>query len=510
MTGEIPTKSATGFFVRCLSNSSTCLRGSVLATLLIIAGGMAGCHRNGAMHVAAAAQPSISKPNPNACHVSDEDSAGLNGDPSTDVSAERNYAATVSRMLREEKFEAVDCLADRARSNKERFSGGTWKLHELYKGLYEPVQYPVTQPTDDDWDDLLKRLQHWMTVRPKSVTARIALASAYIGYAKDARGEGDANTVSEGGWKLFRERTAAAERILKEAGTLHAKCPEWYIPMQEVAGNQNWDIGKKRKLFEKALKFDPDYYYSIAMFASNLLPKQGGKVGDTEKFLQQAADRIGGDRGDIFYFQVAIMPHLLCNCDQDPHLSWERIERGFAASEMQSGISLLNLNRMAFLAAHYGRLDPVFAENAFSRIGEQWDNETWEREEDFESPKQWAVRWAPILAKERTFEAEAEANMRTPEGSCYRVYVEKELRELAQQCVLTQGPTAGMLETLTSVGAKGTVQDVTVYGPRGECVYQKLLSLQGNGARLFPPPPQAPYWVKLNLDWADFPPVPVK
>jgi hypothetical protein len=27
---------------------------------------------------------------------------------------------------------------------------------------------------------------------------------------------------------------------------------------------------------------------------------------------------------------------------------------------------------------------------------------------------------------------------------------------------------------------------------------------------LFPPPPQAPYWVRLDLDWADFAPVAAK
>ena len=510
MSGDTRTYSTTGFLVRRFTNASTWFRGSILAALLIVTSGLAGCHRTGASHAAAADQPSISKPNPNACNANDDDVDGLNSDPSTNVHAERDYAATVSRMLKEEKFETLDCLADRTRSNKERFPGGTWKLHELYKGLYEPVQYPVTHPTDDDWDELLRQLRHWVALRPKSVTARIALASAYIGYAKDARGEGDASTVSEGGWKLFRERTAAAERILKEASTLHTKCPEWYIAMQGVARNQNWDAARKRKLFEKAYKFDPGYYYSAGMFASDLLPKQGGKPGDTETFLQQLADHIGGDRGDIFYYQVANTPGLLCNCDEDPHLSWQRIKRGFEASEKQYGISLLNLNRLAFLAAHYGRLDPIFAEKAFSRIGEHLNEETWEREEDFESAKQWAVRWAPAMAKEQTWQAEAEANLRTPQGSRYSAAFERKLGELLQQCIRIQGPSMGIIETLTSVGANGTVENATVHGPGGVCVYQKLLSLQGDRTTLFPPPPQAPYWVKLDLDWANFTSAPTK
>jgi hypothetical protein len=67
--------------------------------------------------------------------------------------------------------------------------------------------------------------------RPQSVTARVALARAYLNYAYDARGEGNAGTVSDSGWKLFAERTAEGKRILDEASALPTKCPEWYIAM---------------------------------------------------------------------------------------------------------------------------------------------------------------------------------------------------------------------------------------------------------------------------------------
>ncbi len=511
MAKEIWTGSIARFFVRCFDPSSTGLRSSALAVpLLIVLGGLAACHKNRAWHDPAAHQSSISNPSTNTCNVSDEDADGLNGDPSTDVHAESDYAGTIARMLKDEKFEALDCLSDRARSNKERFTGGTLKLHQLYKGLYEPVQYPVTHTTPEDWEDLLRRLGHWVSARPESVTARVALGRAYLGYASDARGEGDANTVSEGAWKLFHERTAEAERTLKEAGTLRTKCPEWHVAMQEVARNQNWDAMRKRQLFEEAFKFEPGYYYAAGMFASDLLPKQGGKAGDTEKFLQQVADRFGGDRGDIYYFQVATSLNLLCDCDGDPHFFWKRIKQGFETSENQYGISLMNLNRIVFLAVHYGKPDAIFAEKGLSRIGEQWDEGTWEREGAFESAKQWAARSGPIMAKELAVEAEAKANMNTPEGSRYKNFFEKKFRELVHQCVLTEGPSVGMIETLTSIGAKGTVDDVMVEGPGGVCVYQKLLSLQGDKTMLFPPPPQAPYWVMLDLDWADFAPTPTK
>jgi hypothetical protein len=134
----------------------------------------------------AADQKSISNP----CKLSDAEASGLSGDLSADVLATKKYASTVAQMLQQEEFEELDCVADRARSSKERFSGGTWKIHELYAGLYTPVQYPAKHATQEDWSNLLQRLEQWETARPKSITARVALARTYIKYAYDARGGG--------------------------------------------------------------------------------------------------------------------------------------------------------------------------------------------------------------------------------------------------------------------------------------------------------------------------------
>src|SRR5262249_36253856 len=161
-------------------------------------------------------------------------------------------------ILKNEKFVELDCLADHARSGKERLPGGSWKIHLLYLGLRQPVPYPV-HATQEDWINLLQRLQRWVNARPESITARVALALAYLDYAADARGSGYANTVSDSGWKLFEERTDKAKRILKEASTLATKCPEWYVAMQMVSVNQSWPVTQARALFEEAHRFEPEY-----------------------------------------------------------------------------------------------------------------------------------------------------------------------------------------------------------------------------------------------------------
>jgi hypothetical protein len=281
------------------------------------------------------------KSNPTPCNISENESAGLSVDLGVDVHAAQDYVGTVAQMLKEEEFKKLDCLADHARSDKERFPGGMWKLKELYIGVDEPVPYPM-HATQQDWKALFDKLDRWVAARPQSITARVALASAYLGYASDARGEGTVDTVTENGWKLFGERIVKARQILQSTSALPYKCPEWYDAMLVVAENQDWDAAKRHALFEDAFKFEPGYYYFARVRANHLLPKGAGKPGDTEKFTEEVADRIGGDQGDILYFQVASADYIVCGCEGDPHLSWERIQRGFGATEKRYGVSMLN------------------------------------------------------------------------------------------------------------------------------------------------------------------------
>lgn len=497
MADETCARTNAGFFASYFNVSATALKIGALALLLVSTSGFA----------IAADQRSNSNP----CNISEEDAAGLNGDLSTDIRTIPDYVGTIARILKKEKFEELDCLADRARSGKERFPGGMWKIHVLYEGLYLPVQYPI-HATQEDWSNLLQRLQRWVTARPQSVTARVALACAYLGYAWDARGTGYGNTVSESGGRLFGERNADAKQILEEASALPTKCPEWYVAMLMVAQNQGWDMADARSLFEKATKFEPGYYYYARAFAYYLLPKWSGEAGATEKFMQEVADRTGGDRGDILYFQVAT--HVICNCEGDPNLSWDRIEKGFEAAEKQYGVSMLNLNLIAFLA-FYNKYhhDAFVADKALTRIGEQWDEQTWGRKEKFEWAKQWAAAGAPTAARERAKEAAAQVTVQTPENARYKVAFEKTFKELVQQCVSTEGGSAvqweGKIETLTCVGAKGTVEDVSINSTFAiaKCLNRKLRTFQFEKAMPIPPPPQAPYWVRLDLDWAEFAPV---
>lgn len=459
--------------------------------------------------ISAFAEPAENQSNP--CKLNADEMEGLGHDTSTEANALDVYIATVSGMAHQQRFDQLDCIAARARANKERFSGGHWKIHELYKGLFFPV--PAQHATEEDWQDLMQLLQRWIETHPKSVTARVALASAWIHYATEARGDGYANTVSQKGWKLYAERTAEAEKVLDQAESLPVKCPESYIVKLNIAQHQSWGKERILALFDEALAFEPGYYYYGRAVAMMLEPQWFGERGDTAKFLQDSADRIGGKEGDAYYFLVASSKDVICGCGDQPKLSLDRIERGYNVVEQMYGVSMFNLNQLAYLTLHVGdKPDVILADKTFERIGTQWTQYAWEDEKSFEQIKNWARRMVPAMKERLAREEEAQANSKTPEGARYQVSMENAYKEMLRDCVRSAGAEVeqweGQFEALIRVGTNGSVEESKLHsmGPVVACLYRKMQSSREDKSPLFPAPPEGSYWVRIDVDWAEFAP----
>jgi hypothetical protein len=431
------------------------------------------------------------------CSLTETEIAGLSGDAGTDIHAVPNYTKTVHGLLKAGKFEQLDCLADSVRSHKETFAGGMWKIHAIYGGLEKPPLHA----TEQDWVEHMGLLQRWVSSRPDSVTARIALAESYVKYGWDARGSGYADTVSESGWKLLAERASKAKQILDEASTFSAKDPEWYLAMQQVALAQSWEADAKQALLERAVKFEPTYYYYYRAYAYSILPRWGGEDGEVEQFLAKTADDIGGDAGDMLYFRVAT--YLVDNCEDSRKLklSWQRIQKGFAAVEKQNGPSLANLNLLAQMAVKF--MDPVVADKMFARIGDQWDEDTWQTSSYFESIKQWAKQVEPYMVANQAAEQSAEANLHTPEGQRYKSAFDEKIHVWMQPCIeQLAGSDLGNFELLIKVGKEGTIEYLTGrgYSPIMPCLGPKLDNFRMAKQAVFPAPPQPDYWVRFDLN----------
>jgi hypothetical protein len=412
-----------------------------------------------------------------------------------DLAALKAYRSAVRGLVDAEDFQQLDCIADSARVNKSRFPGGKWQLYTFYRGVSEIEGHA----TEDDWNNRMGHLQKWMSTNPKSITAAVALAQAYVNFAWHARGDGYSDTVTESGWKLFGQRIDKAKAILDAASSLSAKCPHWYVSMQLVARAQGWDMEQSTRLVKQATASFPDYYYYYGSLATYMLPKWGGEEGDAATFAQQSADRLGGAKGDMLYFRIG--ERIVCACDEPEftRLSWARLQKGYEAIEKEYGSSVSDSNALALMATKNG--DSVDADAAFTRVGENYDIEKWITEEYFNQMKTWASEFAPFEARSRKIKGEAEANALSPDGPAYQKKVEQALAGAVQTCA--QGAiNKSRFEFMIQISGDGVPKDGWAQDPTpvGQCVLKSVFESSAKKEAIFAKPPRADYWMKLAFD----------
>jgi len=241
----------------------------------------------------------------------------------SELKALTNQART---FLTTKDYDGLDDFLDKLRSSKKSWATGRWKLSDAYSGLI-----PADDASDAEWIGRLAALRHWIAAKPESISARVALADFLTAFAWKARGSGWANTVTEEGWQLFRQRLDESMNVLNEAAHLKAKCPElWVVKMRSALGLQ-YEKPQFNDIFDEAIRFAPDYeayYYRRAIY---LLPRWSGEPGEWENDLAQSADRLGGKDGDELYARVVWSIHKYGSADvfKENNLSWARVDRGF-------------------------------------------------------------------------------------------------------------------------------------------------------------------------------------
>jgi hypothetical protein len=290
---------------------------------------------------------------------------------------------SIESDLIEEKFDDLERMANDYRASKARVPGGEWRLRLFYTALDAPQQ------TDKDTLDHLAHLERWMKAHPESVTPRIALATSLHRWAWVARGNGLANTVTPEGWRLFEERIKEAQVVLEGSANIHTMCPQWYLEMMTVGLAQSWDAKRVKENFERGIQFESGYYYLYLQYANYLLPKWDGNPGDASKFAKSSADRLGGEAGDLLYFQIATV--LIKRGDGDfpiKQMDWGRIQRGYQALTTQFGVDRRTKNQLAFMAYKYR--DVNVSRQQFALIGDDWARGVWRDRKFFDRARDWS------------------------------------------------------------------------------------------------------------------------
>jgi len=120
--------------------------------------------------------------------------------------------------------------------------------------------------------------------RPKWATAYLIKADYYLLYAWHGRGNGNADQVTEEGWRLFRERLAESEQALNRAWALDPKNARTPVLMIQVAEGQQKKRPEMESWFQRAMNLDPNNYEACRGKLHYLYPQWYGSREDMLAF----------------------------------------------------------------------------------------------------------------------------------------------------------------------------------------------------------------------------------
>ena len=312
-------------------------------------------------------------------------------EPNPPLFAEQSaFQDQVATLLTDEKFAELDELGNALRESKARLPVGLSKL----EFFYEVLSIPYDQ-TDENWQTRMDLLSKWRESRPQSSIAKIAHAAAWIVYAWYARGSGPAIAVTQEGQAQFQTRLNNARALLDDVAMTEQNNPAVHHQLLMVAKGQGWSKEDARQALDKVFAIDPEYHEAYLVMAEFLLPRWHGEPGDLEAFADEAANRLGGDKGEELYFRIAsgIWPYYGSAFFTQTEFDYQRIRTGGKALLMRYPEAFqtnLNrpLNQLCRFACQAG--DMALAHELFVDLGNNFWMHVWRSEEEFSRWRDWA------------------------------------------------------------------------------------------------------------------------
>lgn len=323
---------------------------------------------------------------------------GASGQAVVDESRQqRALIEQVQSLFVEEKFDELDRMADEFRRTRARSSGGYPQLAEFYWVFGKC-------PANVEWIEHVQRAQKWVSKKQDSVTARIALGYAHISCAWAARGSGWAGSVTEEGWKLFKEHLESAWRTLVEARKLPTKDAGLYSMLCLCGQGMGLPKSEVMEYFEKGLSIDAFYYPLYFHVAYYLLPRWHGQPGEWIKFAEDVSTT-KPQEGEAIYARIiwAVVLSLAGSAEfkEDEELfarngiSWKRVKQGFLDIESRHPGSLRNLSAFCYLACLAGDRETACA--LFAKLAKHYDGDVWN---DYRLYQKWRIWANPAPAQE--------------------------------------------------------------------------------------------------------------
>jgi hypothetical protein len=249
-------------------------------------------------------------------------------------------------------YKELDKLFDQLNQPSERWADGRWKLDAVSSGLASFFSEWKT------WPEHYKKIQDWKKANPTSKGAAITEAIYWDTYAWNARGGGYASTVTEEGWKLFKQRLSKAEQVLIKSKSYASENRLWYAEYLNIALGLGWSRDKYQALFIDAIRKEKYYYKYYFEMVTFLSPRWGGNYELVDQFIRDSVSATKIQEGHTLYARlywiISQMEGEEVNLFTDTPASWDLMQQGFEDLMKRYPNSYWNLNNYASFSCRAG------------------------------------------------------------------------------------------------------------------------------------------------------------
>jgi hypothetical protein len=280
------------------------------------------------------------------------------------------FAQATRAKFKEGGFADIERVAGRFIADRARFGDGLWRIVALHEALELPAN-----TNEEAWTARESDIEKWEAQFPLSITARVVHIQFLTSYAWHARGSGYAGSVKDEAWPIFSNRLAQAYILYQSALKLDQKSPMLWLAGQVIAVGQGWPVEEVSRQFEIAKATEPEFWPYDSGFATFLLPRWYGKVGDWEAFAAAEMRRENGLGAEGYARLVFALHSYYKNIFTDSHAQWAPVKEGYSRMiKAYPGAKNL-LSQYAYLAVQAA--DMPSARAAFEAMKGQGDPSVW-------------------------------------------------------------------------------------------------------------------------------------
>ncbi len=305
--------------------------------------------------------------------------------------SDEEQEASASQLLMDGRFKALEKRAKDLLRTQEKNEDGRLKLTVFYGDLAVRTEPLLSFGVERS----LGQLEFWQHSRRSSVTARVALARAYIDVAWESRGGGFAWKVTKEGGAEFRNRIRAASEVLAPLYVDRPEDPMYWSTLLRIAHIGGPAPASTDEILAAGLEIAPDFFDLYLTELMFLRPQWGGGRGEIERFAAEMSDRRAATLGDELYARVAMHLYYAEPDDKvfgEHAMKWPRVKSGMELV-FERYPSRWNLHMAARLACLAG--DREEAHRLLTMDGAEYGDDVagvWYDAERYDKHRAWAMR----------------------------------------------------------------------------------------------------------------------